>query len=229
MNLHGSMDPGAKESYKGSEGTRPKPTSKRSIASSTDLSNRFSVLQDHAAGGSGGATGGRDDVQAALERKSGLVTADDVGVARRHVKAMVNENETGAHTQKDRQALKALKPLMSLSEWHKLSSAKQRKKMRKLSARQEKEELLRAVRLSYFAMRLLPVSLRLLAFIDCLFIAFALLEKRSSPPLFLISCPRGRTHSCSVFMHSHLASWFGVLAACMSATAGRSQPRRGQT
>jgi len=107
-----------------------------------DKNNRFSVLRDEGEGKGEGVR--RDAMKMSPEgnRASKLLTADNVGIARRDMKAKGRE-EGGAGARKD--ALKVLRPLMSLNEWNKLSSAKQRKKMRKIAARDQKDELVRSV------------------------------------------------------------------------------------
>ena len=100
--------------------------------------NSFAALADHGADkGSRGAlpreNDGGDINMAAGDGDGdpqGLVRADDIAVTRRQGAA-------------SKQVLKVLKPLMSLSEWSKLSSAKQRKKIRKLATRDRNNERLR--------------------------------------------------------------------------------------
>ena len=85
-----------------------------------------------------------------------MIAADDFGVGRRDAagKGLVGQGAGGgggagmSRSLRDgatgKQELRALKPLISLNEWMKLSSAKQRKKMRKIASRQEKNERLSA-------------------------------------------------------------------------------------
>jgi hypothetical protein len=107
--------------------------------------------------------GGEEGVGAGSARQSlgagstALIAADDFGVGRRDVAGQGLAGQGGgggvggggmSRSLRDaatgKQELRALKPLISLNEWMKLSSAKQRKKMRKIASRQDKNERLSA-------------------------------------------------------------------------------------
>jgi hypothetical protein len=138
-------------------------SSKRSLGALGD-GNSFEGLRDVAGDrlGGEGEGGGKASVRA---DSSVLLAADDFGRGRRDAPGKGPVDQGLSRSMRDqagtsKQELKALKPLISLSEWMKLSSAKQRKKMRKIAAREDKHERLRAVCFSDVPSACCPVSLR---------------------------------------------------------------------
>lgn len=114
-------------------------------AGATLTTNPFAALVDHGEGK--GRTLSVEKVEPDVSRKKAvtdqvrLLAADDLGTARRDMRSGTEGKAAG--TALKRHDLKELRPLMSLNEWQKLSSAKQRKKIRKLAAREYRQEMLR--------------------------------------------------------------------------------------
>jgi hypothetical protein len=107
--------------------------------------NLFAALADHGEGKGKRKDAGRSEADAvvdkAVKEQLHLLAADDLGIGRRDMKS--GAQGKAESTSLKGHDLKALRPLMSLSEWQKLSSAKQRKKIRKLAAREHRQDTLR--------------------------------------------------------------------------------------
>jgi len=133
-------------SEKGSKRLRREAAADAGVSSTA---NQFAALADHGEGKgrvpSFESKGPDTVLNRAAKEHSHLMSADSVGVARRDLKPRTEGGEAAGRGSvgKELKELKVLRPLMSLNEWQKLSSAKQRKKIRKLAARDAKQETLR--------------------------------------------------------------------------------------